>query len=358
MTMTSTIRRWFANARDVSAAQSLLPAVLAVVLAVSTPAFCGWTAALAVLGVVSAHMGMNLADDYFDYRVDMLSDREKVTRRGFRAMMVKYPYLTDGSETPATLLRAIICFFLVAVACALPIFVLRTRQFGFLGTEAPAADTSMGSWVLPAIVLLTALLGIFYSAPPLKLGYRGWGEWVIGIIFGPLLMTGTYYAAAGTVTPLILWISIPVGLLVLNILYTHSFVERESDAASNKMTFARLLRTDNACLAAACVFNLLPFALIITAVALRYLHPLYLIVLLMTPRAVWLILSLRDYNRGKTGVPDTPPRWLGRMKNWDAVKEKGIDWFLMRWLTARNILSGFCLLTVVAKFILIIHAAS
>ena len=209
-------------------------------------------------------------------------------------------------------------------------------------------------------MLLAALLGIFYSAPPLKLGYRGWGEWVIGIIFGPLLMIGTYYAAAGTVDSLILWISIPVGLLVINILYTHSFVERESDAASNKMTFARLLRTDKACLAASYVFNFLPFVLIITAVATGYIHPLYLLVLLMIPRAVWLIRSLHAYNCGETGVPATPPRWLGRMmKDWDAVKEKGIDWFLMRWLTARNILSGFCLLIVLVKVILmIVHAAN
>lgn len=343
----SIIKKWFANARDVSVAQSLLPSVLAVVLAISTPSFCPWAALLAVAGVVAAHMGMNLADDYFDYRVDMLSDREKVTRKGFRAMLVKYPYLTDGSETPATLLRAIALFFLTALACGLPVFILRTRQFGFL--------TPTGSWILPAVVLLTALLGIFYSAPPLKLGYRGWGEWVIGIIFGPLLMTGTYYAAAGTLTPLILWISIPVGLLVINILYTHSFVERESDAASNKMTFARLLRTDNACLAASYVFNFLPFVLILTAVALGYIHPLYLLVLLMIPRAVWLVRSLHAYNRGETGVPATPPLWLGRMmKDWNAVKEKKIDWFLMRWLTARNILSGFCLLIVLVKVTLIL----
>ncbi len=342
----TTIKKWFANARDVSVAQSLLPAVLAVVLAVSSPAFCWWAAVLAIVGVVAAHMGMNLADDYFDYRVDMLSDREKVTRRGFRAMLVKYPYLTDGSETPASLLRAIAVFFLAALLDGLAIFILRTRQFGFA--------TPTGSWILPAIVLLAALLGIFYSAPPLKLGYRGWGEWVIGIIFGPLLMTGTYYAAAGTVDPLILWISIPVGLLVLNILYTHSFVERESDAASNKMTFARLLRTDSACLTASYIFNFLPFALIVTAVALGYIHPLYLLVLLMIPRAVWLVRSLHAYNRGETGVPDSPPKWLGRMKDWDAVRAKGIDWFLMRWLTARNILSGFCLLIVFVKVILMI----
>lgn len=353
----STIKQWFANARDVSVAQSLLPAVLAVVLAISSPAFCWWVALLAALGVVSAHMGMNLADDYFDYRVDMLSDREKVTRKGFRAMMVKYPYLTDGSETPATLLRAIACFFLVAIACGLPAFILRTCQFGFLGnalTGAPADALPIGSWVLPAVVLLAALLGIFYSAPPLKLAYRGWGEWVIGIIFGPLLMTGTYYAAAGTVDPLILWISVPVGLLVINILYTHSFIERESDAASNKMTFARLLRTDKACLAASYVFNFLPFVLVVAAVALQHLHPLYLLVLLMLPRAVWLVRSLHAYNRGETGVPDTPPKWLGTMKHWEAIKQQGIDWFLMRWFTARNILSGFCFLIIFVKVILMI----
>ena len=85
------IQYWFRNARYRSLAQSVMPAVLAAVMASRNEGFIWWTALLAIVGVAMAHLAMNLADDWFDYRVDMLGDRDKVTRQGFRAMMVKYP---------------------------------------------------------------------------------------------------------------------------------------------------------------------------------------------------------------------------------------------------------------------------
>ena len=76
----------FKNARYRSLAQSVMPAVLAAVMASRNEGFIWWTALLAIAGVAMAHLAMNLADDWFDYRVDMLGDRDKVTRQGFRAV--------------------------------------------------------------------------------------------------------------------------------------------------------------------------------------------------------------------------------------------------------------------------------
>lgn len=135
----------------------------------------------AVLGVACAHLAMNLTDDYFDYKVDMLGDRDKVIRQGFRAMLVKYPYLTDGSETLKSTARAIAAFTLVALCCCG--VILADRQ------ETPVF-APMGLWWIGVIVLCCAFFGVFYSAPPVKLAYRGLGEPVIGIIFGPLVMMG------------------------------------------------------------------------------------------------------------------------------------------------------------------------
>ena len=176
------LKKWLNNARSVSLMQSSMPALLAVVLAIGQPGFNLWLAILAVVGVMCAHLGMNLADDYFDYRADMLSDRDKVIRRGFRAMTEKYPYLTDGSVTSGGLLSAIFSFGGVAAFCGALIFLVRTLSNGFTGM--------CGSWWIVVVAVLTGFLGWFYSAPPLKLAYRGLGEPVIGVIFGPLLMRG------------------------------------------------------------------------------------------------------------------------------------------------------------------------
>ena len=338
------IRRWLKNARSVALPQSLMPAVLAVVMSLGYPGFNLWLALLAVVGVALAHLAMNLADDYFDYKVDMLGDRDKVIRKGFRAMMVKYPYLTDGSETVKTLRRAIAQLVIAACLCGSVIFLVRGLGMG----------TFVISWWIVAIVAATAFLGIFYSAPPFKLAYRGLGEPVIGVIFGPLLMMGVFYSAAGFVDWDIIGTSIPVGLLVLNILYTHSFIEKEGDAASNKMTLARLIGSYKANLPMVYIVNFLPYLLVILSVALGYLHPAYLAVLVVLPRSLWLCSSLRDFANGKQDVPEKPYRWLGPMREWEPVRASGVDWFLMRWLTARNILSGFCLVLIVVKLILLI----
>ena len=340
------LRQWLNNARYQSLVQSLMPAVLAAVIAVGEGNFSILCAALAVLGVACAHLAMNLADDWFDYRADMMGSRDRVIRKGFRAMTVKYPYLTDGSETPDSLKDAIKGFGGVACACGAVIFGLRTVDIGLGGPQ--------GSWWIVAITAVTAFLGYFYSAPPLKLAFRGFGELIIGVVFGPLLMMGVYYSCIGRMAAEIVWISIPVGLLVLNILYTHSFIDKAGDRECGKMTFALLLGSDRKGLAAAYIFNLLPFAMIAAAVCLGALHPLYLIVLLVAPRAIWLCRSLRDFAAGRQDVPPTPPRWLGKMIPWEGVRSAGVDWFVMRWLTARNTLSGFCAAIMFAKIILLI----
>ena len=126
-----------------------------------------------------------------------------------------------------------------------------------------------------------------------------------------------------------------------------------ADAESNKMTFARLLGSEKACLSTSFVINLLPFALIIAAVCAGMLSPFYLIVLIVLPRAIWLCSSLVKFCRheeGVTDVPEKPYPWLGKMPgNWEDIRKAGIDWFLMRWLCARNVLSGFCLMLILAK---------
>ena len=340
------LRQWAINARHQSLVQSLMPGVLAAVMAVGSPGFSIVCALLSLLGVACAHLAMNLADDWFDYKADMAGDRDRAIRKGFRAMTVKYPYLADGSENLRSLGKAIAAFSAAACLCGVLPFTLRTMQNGFCGPQ--------GSWWIVAVCAATAFLGIFYSAPPLKLAFRGLGEPIIGFVFGPLLMTGVFYATAGRMSGEIVWISIPVGLLVLNILYTHSFIEKAGDAECGKMTLARLLASDRRGLAAAYVINALPFLMIVAAVVLGRLHPLYLLVLAASPRAVWLCISLRGFASGNQEVPEKPAVWLGPMVKWEPVREAGVDWFVMRWLTARNILSGFCLATVTVKLILLI----
>ena len=50
---------------------------------------------------------------------------------------------------------------------------------------------------LLVIGVLGILLSLFYTAPPLKLVYRGLGELTTAIGFGPLMLVGAYVVQTG-----------------------------------------------------------------------------------------------------------------------------------------------------------------
>lgn len=322
------------NARKASLAQSMLPAILAVVIAINEAEFNIFLAILAVLGVVSAHLGMNLADDFFDYKVNTAESRKELSRQGIRARIVKYPYLTSNESTLQDLEKAIVLFLLFAAIMG---GIILTVRF---------------NWLIVLIAFLTLFLGISYSGFPFKFSYIGLGELVIGIIFGPLLMMGVYIASANRLDSSVVLASIPVGLLVVNILFTHSFIDKKADESANKMTFARLLKTNKANLTASVLFNFIPYLIIVAGVVLKYLHPLYLLIFLVLPRSIWLIKSLFDFAKSENANVAKPPKYMGNMGNWEKFQIAGVDWFMARWLGARNILSLFCIVIIIVNIIL------
>ena len=328
------LKIWLQNARKASLAQSMLPSILAVVIAINEAEFNIFLAILAVLGVVSAHLGMNLADDFFDYKVNTAESRKELSRQGIRARIVKYPYLTSNESTLQDLKKAIVLFLLFAAIMG---GIILTVRF---------------NWLIVLIAFLTLFLGISYSGFPFKFSYIGLGELVIGIIFGPLLMMGVYIASANRLNSSVILASIPVGLLVVNILFTHSFIDKKADESANKMTFARLLKTNKANLTACVLFNFIPYLIIVAGVVLKYLHPLYLLIFLVLPRSIWLIKSLFDFAKSENANVAKPPKYMGNMGNWEKFQIAGVDWFMARWLGARNILSLFCIVIILVNIIL------
>ena len=326
------LKFWIKNARDIALPQSILPALLAVAMAAAQPDFSWWLALVALFGVVCAHLGFNLADDYFDYRHNDVEARKKVTAEGFRTHMEKCHYIESGEATPKELLMAMCAFLAVAGVAGGVVWWFR-------------------GWPVAVLTLAGLLLGISYSGKPLELGYHGLGELVIGVMFGPLLMIGMQFAACGVFDDKIVWVSAAVGLLVTNIVYSHAVLDLKADAQAGKMTFARLLRTRGAMLSFSGLFNLLPFAILIVGVAVGQLHWAYLSVLPLLPMGIYLIYSLAAHLNDKT-IPFEPRWWMGPMGNFELYRRHNMDWFLIRWLVARNLVTFFCLVLAVVNVVL------
>ncbi|MDR1527893.1 MAG: prenyltransferase [Dysgonamonadaceae bacterium] len=327
----NTIRFWLNNARSISLPQSLLPAVLAVCVASQVQGFSIYLGLLAVFGVAMAHLSLNLFDDYFDYRVKGAEFRDAMAHKGFRARIAKCHYITSGQVTLNRLLVACLVFGAIALLAGSIIWWFR------------------GNFVL-WIVLFAAVLGVSYSGAPLRLSYRGLGEIVIGVMFGPLSMTGVYYAACGHFDRSIVFIAIPVGLLVANIVYTHAIMDYEPDKEVGKMTFAVLLKSRRLMLLCLLLLLLASYGCIIGGVWTGHLSNYYLFTLLTVPMAVSLFYLMVAFVR----CPDkqfSPRFWMGPMSDWKRIQTYRLDWFMIRWLLARNLLSFFCLILIIVGFI-------
>lgn len=331
MTIIQTIRFWLKNSRYTALPQSLLPAIVAVAIASGVPGFSWILAIIAVFGVIVGHLGMNLFDDYFDYRKKGTDFREEMIREGIRARIAKCSYITSGEATLKQLGVACIIFCLVALVPGIIIWLQRGNGIVYLA-------------------LLTGFLGISYSGIPLRFSYHGWGELLIGFMFGPLLMMGVYFSACGVFDLSLLWIACPIGLLVANILYTHSIMDYEPDKRAGKMTLAVLLRNRNTMLVASFLMIFVPFLLVIYAVVVGILSISFLLVLLTLPMGVSLFYLMVQYTYRPQRV-FTPKYWMGPMDNWQYICDNGIEWFMIRWFLARNLLTFFCLVIVMITIV-------
>ena len=399
----SKIGFWIKNARNIALPQSLLPCLTAIVLCIGEEGFVWWLAIPVILGVCAAHLGMNLADDYFDYKHDSRT-RADISSTSIRARMEKCHYLepspalpkggseiaakaaVDGrSATPvdgrtpqshsdsspinkgakevkATLSElgwAIVGFLAFAAAMGGIVLVAQWLLHGWQAT--------MGMVIY---AILGLIIGINYSGKPLELGYHGLGELVIGMMFGPLLMLGVQAALTGNpFTWEMLCMSVGIGCMVTNIVYVHSVTEVKADAELGKMTFARLLfeaksigtpqshsdsspinkgakRGERLMVIFIGVFAMMPFVMLGLGIAMGWWSAWYLLTLATLPMSIYLIHSTRLF---AYGLPrnDTPYWWMGPMGNWEGYKKVGIDWFLYRWLLARNICTFFCLILMI-----------
>jgi len=329
--MLKTLKFWLENARWVALPQSLMPALTAVVLASGEADFSVAGAIPAVIGVCAAHLSLNLFDDYFDYKKNKPGIRDTLARAGFRARIGKCAYIVSGEATTRQLLAASLAFGSVAGLCGVVIFAYR-------GTPV--------LW----IVLITVILGLFYSAEPLRLSYRGMGELTIGLIFGPLLVTGVFLSASGAFDWSAVLIGAALGFFVINILYTHSSLDLDADRSVGKRTLAGLVPTPEGRFRISFILILVPYVIILTGILGGLLSAWHLLSLLTLPLAAALVRSMLAFCRAPGRSAVRRP-WYGPMPQWEEIVRDGIDWFMLRWYLARNLLAAFCVLTMLAALL-------
>lgn len=186
------VTRWIVVSRAAVLPMTLVAGLVAALLAVGHPGLDWRWLTLAIVGITCAHLANNLMNDLYDTRAG--SDSEGYPR----ALYAPHPILSGLVSR-----RALVTAAVLANLADLVILVVLTAARG---------------WPVVAFALAGFGLSVAYSTPPLRLKKRGLGEPDVLLVWGPLMVCGTYYAAVGQIGWPVLLASLPYGLLCVAVL--------------------------------------------------------------------------------------------------------------------------------------------
>lgn len=152
-----------------------------------------------LLGVILAVIGVEAFNEYFDARMG-----------------------TDRVFNPAELPPIPVGIFwigVIAFAAALGMGVYLTLRAG---------------WPVIVFALLGGAAAIFYEAPPLRWSYRGLGETVIGLSYGPWMVLGSAYLHTGSLSMGAFWASLVPGLLIASLAVVNAIPDFHQDRLVGK----------------------------------------------------------------------------------------------------------------------------
>jgi len=217
---------------------------------------------LTLIGAIVFHAGVNTANDYFDHK----SGADEANLNYYTPLYGGSRVIQNGEMKAGQMLALSIgCFFLVF---AIGIYLALTRGLPIL-------------W----LGLIGFLSGLFYTAPPISLVSRGLGELAVGLNFGVLCTLGAYYVQTQKFSLEALLASLPVSLLIANVLIINEFPDYQADKQVGKRQLVVRLGRKRA----RWIFLLLlcsTYGLIILFVLLKLIAPLTLLCLLTLPLAI------------------------------------------------------------------------
>jgi 1,4-dihydroxy-2-naphthoate octaprenyltransferase len=193
---------------------SYLPAILGAVAAWAlTGRFHLGFFLLVVLAVTVNHVALNMTDDYFDYlhSVDRARRREQNPYSGGSGT------LTGGQLSPAQMLAAFACGYALTIAAGLYLTVAR-------------------GWPVLAFGLLGMFSAFFYTAPPIRYGYRGFGELSQLANFSLVIGLGSYYVQASSLSWEAALAVLPLGFMMFSMITINEIPDESQDREGGKRT--------------------------------------------------------------------------------------------------------------------------
>ena len=250
---------------------TLVPILLGTVIAWGDEFFDIGLFLLALFGASFFHLGTNVMNDYFDHTSG--ADEANLTPTPFSGGS---RLIQRGLIEPSSLRRLAWGFYAAGTLIGLALVLL-------VGPE------------LLVFGVVGFLLGLLYTAPPVRLVHHGLGEIAVGLGFGPVMVLGAYWVQAEQFSTAALYASIPVGILIAAVLYINEIPDRMWDEKAGKRTLITRISPDTAVTGYA-VLIVAAYLTIIVGAALGIMPLATLIGLLTIPMAWSAFKTLRRHH--------------------------------------------------------------
>jgi 1,4-dihydroxy-2-naphthoate octaprenyltransferase len=203
---------WIRATRAPFLQATFVPVILGSVIAWQVTHVFRWDLFLLTLvGASLIHIATNMFNDYFDFKSgnDLEVRHQNPFAGGGRI-------LTGKLVKPST--HLLVATTSLVIGCLIGLYFVFALSLPYL--------------------LILGIIGVasslFYVGPPFKLAYRGIGELVLGLNFGPVMTLGAFYVQTSRFMLEPLLASIPVGLLIVAVVWINEFPDMEADKAVGK----------------------------------------------------------------------------------------------------------------------------
>jgi len=209
MTDTSPLNAWILAVRPKTLPAAVAPVMVGSAMAYSHKSFALWPALAALTVALLLQIGVNLANDYFDYI-------KGIDRNGRLGPL----RVTQSGLFP-------------------PAWVKAAMGITFALTGLPGLYLAyVGGWPVIVIGAASILAALAYSGGPYPLASNALGDLFVFIFFGLVAVCGTYYVQTLRLTTTVVMMGADVGLLITAILVVNNLRDISTDEKTGKRTLA------------------------------------------------------------------------------------------------------------------------
>ena len=205
------IGTWFIATRPWSLVMTFVSTCLAGILAFTYGSFNIFLFLLTMIGLLIAHMAANMANDWYDVK-------HGVDENSPTAQFRPHPLLSGEVDKKS---YKLVLFGLYLVGLMIALYL---------------------TWLQGILVMVFSavgvILGVFYTADPIKLKHHSVGELSVFLAFGPLMVGGAFYAITGVFSWDSMFAAVPIGLFVVLVVLANNIRDKDFDTQFGISTVA------------------------------------------------------------------------------------------------------------------------